>query len=376
MRNILALLALLISPAIVLAEPVEFSLSSRDGLARISGQIDKPTCDTSNYPLVIIVGGTGLFYRNGYFGESGTERDFLFSDLAKRFNETCIATVRFDYRGVSCDLKGESETKNCLNQEARAYVTDETILDDIQLVYDHTIKQSFIDSKKVVFLGHSEGSLNISRLVARNSIAPLGLMFFGGLTESAYSILHWQIAIRPVTWAFEMDANIDGHLSNEEIKEKYSSSKLNGIFPIEHFLSSETGWTVLSLSAHFEEKFAEFKKTFLAIDDSEPYRMGKIIFSSYKWWKRWFWDDVSVLENLKEFAGPIEYHNGDIDSQTPSQRELDFLNSSKIEMKSRPRFVVHPGLGHGLGEDQLYGPMDETVAGQIVDSVKSWVIER
>lgn len=355
------------------AESFEFKLKSKDGLTQISGQIDKPDCEGEAFPAVMIVGGTGLFYRNGFFGRSGTDRDFLFSDLAKRLNSSCLAVIRFDYRGISCDLKGKDSIQKCVDQKLRALVTDETTLDDIQTVYDHGIQQAFVDSKKIVLMGHSEGSLNISRLVARDSVHPAAIMFFGGLTESAYGILHWQIALRPVEWAFEMDTNKDAWLSADEIKKGYKNSKLNDVFPKEDFLNDSNGWSKQSLTEAFEIKYNEYKKMFLAIADKDPYMTSGIVYSSMKWWKRWFVDDVSVLENLKNFTGPIEYHNGDIDSQTPALRELEFLQSSNIHMQSRPKFILHPGKGHGLSSDTLYGPIDESIADEMVRSVTQWL---
>ncbi len=105
---------------------------------------------------------------------------------------------------------------------------------------------------------------------------------------------------------------------------------------------------------------------------TDPYIAGSIVFTSYQWWKRWFTDDVSSLDNLKNFTGPIEYHNGSIDSQTPGLREKSILDASQIPMKSRPRFVLHEGVGHGLNNNPLYGPVEESIADQIVRNAVAW----
>lgn len=359
-------------PIYVFSKPVDFVLKTTDGLTSISGQVDVPDCGAVNYPAVVIVGGTGLFSRNGYFGSSGTEKDFLFSTLARNLNANCIAAVRFDYRGVKCDIKSPTDVTNCLDQNDRSHVSDETILDDIQTVYDYALKQNYISNDKIILLGHSEGSLNISRLVARGSIFPTGILFFGGLTESAHDILHWQLAVRPVDWAFEMDTDRNGLLTNFEVTTGFDHSKLKGVFPVGDLISPDGEWTRAKLDQAFESKFDSYKNTFLAVPDAEPYLINGAIYSSYKWWKRWFVDKVPVLENLKNFVGPIEYHNGDIDSQTPGLRELNFLNTSTIAMKSKPNFVVHVGKGHGLGPEALLGPMDENIADKLVETVRRW----
>lgn len=63
-----------------------------------------------------------------------------------------------------------SGIQNCVDQQARSHVNDETILDDIQTVYDFASAQPSLNSNGIVLLGHSEGTLNISRLVGRGSV--------------------------------------------------------------------------------------------------------------------------------------------------------------------------------------------------------------
>lgn len=123
----------------------------------------------------------------------------------------------------------------------------------------------------------------------------------------------------------------------------------------------------------FEDIYKAANADALSHADTDPYLMGKLQFSAYKWWKRWFLDDVSVLENLKDFTGPIEYHNGNIDSQTPGLREQAILQTSKIQMKSTPTFILHLGKGHGLSNDPLYGPLDENSADLIAEHILLWV---
>lgn len=357
------------APQLSRASVVEFQAKSKDGLAQIYGEIDVPDCELKSYPVAMIVGGTGLLSRNGFFGKSHTDRDLLFKDLAGRLAKTCVATVRFDYRGVKCDLTSKDEITRCVDQDLRAGVTDETMLDDIQTVYDVASSSPLLDPSRIALIGHSEGSLNISRLIARKSIRPRALLFFGGVTESAKTILHWQVAERPVEWMFEMDSDHDQVLTNDEIKSGYAKSHFNGVVPMEALLNPDGVWKRSELAQRYEQVYQQLSDTSLAKSDTEPYVLNGVVFSSYKWWKRWFTDDVMVLDNLKEFSGPIEYHNGTIDSQTPGLRELEYLTTYSGDMVSRPTFVLHPDKGHGLSSDPLYGPIDEDIA----DSMVNWL---
>lgn len=367
------LLGVLLAGQISFAGTQPFQLPSRDGKAQISGQIDIPECGKQKYPTVLIVGGTGLFTRNGYFGRSGTARDFLFTDLAQRLNAQCLAAVRFDYRGVRCDLQTQADSANCVDRVLRATVTDQTILDDIQVVYDWTFAHAAVDSQKVVLFGHSEGSLNISRLVQRKSAAPRAILFMGGVTESPRTLLHWQIVDRSVEWMFAMDQDRDGWLTNDEIRQGYKQSPFNGSVPLDNLLSPTGGWLRPALLQAVEANYLGLKNLSLTHADTDPYLIDKYVYATYQWWKRWLTDDVSVVENLKDFTGPIVYHNGDVDAMTPGGRELAFLQDQQMQMRSKPRFVVHPGKGHGLSPDPHLGPIDADIADQMVQDIVGFV---
>jgi hypothetical protein len=198
-------------------------------------------------------------------------------------------------------------------------------------------------------------------------------MFFGGITESAKGVLHWQISERPAIWLRGLDLNQNGILTNDEIRAGFSNSPLNGSYQIEALLSPTGSWTNTEIDKIFEDIYRASTSDTLAHINSDPYLLNNIIFTAYQWWQRWFTDDVSVLENLKEFTGPIEYHNGDIDTQAPGAREQSILQSSTIDMKSKPTFVLHPGKGHGLSNDPLYGPIDEDIALTMVNKISYWV---
>ena len=372
MKNLCLLALLLTAPFAAKAASQEFRLNTKDGLSHIRGQIDIPVCGNAPFPMVLMVAGTGLFTRDTYFGRSHTDRDFLFSDLSQKLNQACVATVRFDSRGVLCDLKSKAEITKCVDQKVRGQVTDQTNLEDIQTVYDFAVNQASLDKRNLILLGHSEGTLNISRLIAKKTVETKAIMFIGGITESAQGILHWQISDRFAAWTMAMDSNQDGVLTNEEIKAGYATSRLNGSFPLEVLLSPKGSWTSAEIAASFEENYKSATLEAQSHKPLEPYMQNGVVFSAYQWWQSWFTNYTSVLENLKNFTGPIEYHNGDIDTQAPGLRENAILQSSLLDMKSRPRFVIHPGKGHGLSNDPLYGPIDEEIAAGIVAKISSW----
>jgi hypothetical protein len=55
-----------------------FEIPSRDGLARLAGQVDLPAgSDSASLPAVLMVPGGWFMERDGYMGGSGTERDLI-----------------------------------------------------------------------------------------------------------------------------------------------------------------------------------------------------------------------------------------------------------------------------------------------------------
>ncbi|MBK7892314.1 MAG: hypothetical protein IPJ84_16155 [Bdellovibrionales bacterium] len=170
-----------------------------------------------------------------------------------------------------------------------------------------------------------------------------------------------------------MDTNRDGELTNDEIQSGYATSSIKDIATIGQLLSPSGSWTQVTLQNEIEKTYQAIAKDALEHADTSPYQMNGVTFSCYQWWKRWFTDDTSVLENLRDYDGYIEYHNGDIDSQTPGTRERAFLESFPVrQMKSKPTFVVHENKGHGLSPSPLYGPLDKEVIEQLVQSVELW----
>jgi hypothetical protein len=253
-------------------------------------------------------------------------------------------------------------------------VTGENQLDDIEAVYNFARANKQIDYKRFAVLGHSEGSINLARLIREQRINSTAVMFIGGVTESPKSILRYQIAERPVDWAFAMDVNNDGVLTNAEMKEGYLTSAMNGYLPLENILSPDGSWTRERFQKEFDALYEMALVDAAQKKENDTFEQSGVVYASMNWWKQWFTDESSVLENLKNFTGPIEYHNGTIDSQTPGLRELDFLKNSKIQMQSVPNFKVHPGKGHGLGIHSLYGPMDEAIADEVVATLKSLLV--
>ncbi len=347
----------------------KFTFPSVDGEAQLSGYYSLPQNVEIKIPLVILVPGTGLFDSQVNFGKSKTEKDFIFLDLEKNLIRSGFAVIRFNYRGVYCNIKNQPECKDCQSDQdkikhflnscfdfkIREKVTTQNIQKDIEQIYLWGLKQSQIDPEKVIMFGHSEGSIHISKLVKTRTIYPKGIIFMGGVTESAESIVKWQITDRLIDGIMSFDKDRNKKVTTAEIKAALPKSYLS-VFPVEQFLPPKGYWTRALLKGLVDRQYEELKKMTLAIEDTKPYGSGGAIQASYQWWKMWFSDEDTVVDNLQDFKGAVIYHNGDFDSQTNANRQIKFFNNVKSE---NWKFLVHERRGHTLGADPLFGPISE-----------------
>lgn len=348
----------------------QFQLFAKDGV-KLTGQIDFPS-STIIKGVVILVPGTGLFDRDVEFGQSKTDKDLIFKEISKFLTAKDFAVVRFDYRGVKCNRrtmpscsdcnnrKDENShwVKNCIDNNIRAGVTPESIRDDIEVIYNYAVTHPKLLNQKILVFGHSEGSLNLSYLIADKRIRPHGAVFMGGLAESPQKVIHWQMTERLSSALFEFDFNSNGVVENEEVKIGHSK-KVNYLhqLPVEILLSPSGSWTKGAIDAHLETSYQAVKSEALSHADNESFGGGGTNQASYRWWKMFFIDSQSVIENMVNFEGQIYYLNGSIDAQTNFLRQSDEINRVAGKFLRKPQIVKVEAVGHALGTDPIFGPL-------------------
>jgi pimeloyl-ACP methyl ester carboxylesterase len=346
----------------------QFTIPTKDGLSVLNGQYDIPTentCGVGPYKTVLVVSGSGFVYRDGKMGYSENEADYLYKYMSKSFTSKCLMMVRWDYRGVSCDINSKADIDKCIDQSVRSKMGYESIKADIESVYNHVLNHRLVDKSNLIVLGHSEGSINTANLIKEQRINPSKLILMGSVTESPQSIIQWQMSTRHYEWLFEMDADKDDIVSNEEIESGFAKSKLTLLGKKESYLSPDGRWTRESFLRLVEKHYIDYANTVLTTDDSEIFKFGKIIFANYSYWKMWFSDRESVLEKLRNYEGKVTYINGDIDSQTPGFRQKKFLDDFKLVIKPEVKFYVIKDIGHAMGKHILLGPIEDTMVEEL-----------
>ncbi len=354
-------------------QAAEFSLPTADGIYELKGQIDFPDQVQNNVPLVVMIPGTGLFERDGFIGQSGTDRDFIFKELSKALNAKGIATLRFDYRGVYCNSRMNPDTSVCVDNAIRQTVTPENMRSDFTQLFNYGSQVAGIDRTKISVFAHSEGTLHVSRLIGAKLINPKFVTFMGMVAESPKSILFFQMVERQVDEMFGVDANHDGTLTNQEVQSACDSYHIPQE-SCDHLKSPTGSWTRESLAAPYTVAYLQSYDDAIRAEDSAPYipvPVKKTVQASYRWWKMWFQDDRNAMDDLMEYKGKIFAHNGTIDSQTPGIREFNMVISKKAQFFSFPELTLYPGKGHTLGSDPLYGPIDSDIQVGIVNQIDS-----
>jgi pimeloyl-ACP methyl ester carboxylesterase len=374
-----------------------FSVPTMDGKTVITGEIDFPSASARDslgrYSTVIMVPGTGMFDRDVDFGISGTRRDLLFRDMAEQLTNAGLAVVRMDYRGVLCSKwtmppcpecdtlakRLEHLKISCFRNEIRKDVTTQTIQDDIVAVYDWTQHHPSVDVSRIAVFAHSEGTVHVARLIGQHRIQPRGLLLMGMVAESPASMIQWQIVDRNMK-IFEWDLNGDDILSNDEIRTGWTTDKFfHGMgVTLDQILSPEGFWEKNAFLKMLRDDFKAYVDETMSVSDDASYpiqqKPDELIMASQQWWKWWFSDQSSTLDDLVGFNGKIITHNGDFDSQTPGVRELGFVQARLAEFAVPPTTILHPGMGHGMNSNSpTYGPMDESVRRMIVNDINSLV---
>lgn len=371
-----------------------FEIPTRDGRTRLTGQVDLPAGeDVARRPTVMIVPGGWFMDRDGYMGNSGTERDLIYRDLAREAVAAGIVVVRYDNRGVRCNEMtmppcssptSELEATRhylsaCVDPDVRQTVTVRTQMDDVEDLWVFATHHPAIDPTRVVILAHSEGGLNVARSIGASRIDPRGIVFVGTATESPAASFRFSTVDRYAERVMDWDADGDGRVTAEDVEREFPADALFAAVGVarEVVTPPEGEWTPGTIRARFEKSYDEMKAAAFAKLDSTPYpdQWGefRMVAASNNWWRQWFEDSMPVIDHLAGYDGHASFHFGEIDSQCPGGRQLAFAeNRIRARIFARaPRLVFHEGRGHSLRTGEpVAGPMDLEAKARLLEEIE------
>ena len=351
--------------ALIDSEPVRaFSVPSTDGVA-VHGQADRP--DLARNGVVVMVAGTGPLDRDVIFGAPGAETSLVFADLAARLNARSVATVRYDKRGVRHGETGAG----AIDRDEIVTATTEAMRDDLAAVYGWARSPDGLGARCVALLGHSEGMVHIGRLAASGTPEPVVVVGMGAILTDPARNFRWNLTERD-SWSLKaMDGDGDGVTTNDEVRAglALTPASVNGV--LEPYLAPDGNWTaddIAEIDRRWARIYPVMRDQTLALPDETPWPTAEQAMGSMQWWKSWYLDETPVAENLSRWNVPVIAHFGDRDSQThPSlQRE-----AGEQFLGSRLTFVLHPRVGHTLGDQPTYGPVRPELADGIAEELAS-----
>ncbi|MBX9447453.1 alpha/beta hydrolase [Dickeya chrysanthemi] len=360
-----------------------FALRSQDGNAILTGQINYPQAPTGRYPLIMLVPGSGMHNRHYLIGDSGSQADFVFTCLAQDFLAAGLAVLRFDGRGVKGHLRDKAldNPEYLFNRElayqrllidaaVRQTVTPQSQCDDLYTLCRYALDLPHIDRHNLILLGHSEGAINLSRLVARYPIAAKALMLVSPTFSSMKQLMEWQLIHRTVTWLKAIPHTGD-RLTLEALKNGFGHSPLAFLQPISSLLPYKGYWDEAdfdSMTTRLQASFEQQRDITLRHEDQEPWPAdAPFTQSSYAWWKQWYQSETPEIEHLVQCQSRIICYFGMMDTQVNAAAEAALFERVKHRFP-HVDITLLPDVGHTLGIHGLLGPMTESCAALLVQT--------
>ncbi|MEI7347657.1 hypothetical protein [Dickeya chrysanthemi] len=360
-----------------------FALRSQDGNAILTGQINYPQAPTGRYPLIMLVPGSGMHDRHYLIGDSGSQADFVFTCLAQDFLAAGLAVLRFDGRGVKGHLRDKAldNPEYLFNRElayqrllidavVRQTVTPQSQCDDLYTLCRYALDLPYINRHNLILLGHSEGAINLGRLVARYPIAAKALMLVSPTFSSMKQLMEWQLIHRTVTWLKAIPHTGD-RLTLEALKNGFGHSPLAFLQPISSLLPYKGYWDEAdfdSMTTRLQASFEQQRDITLRHEDQEPWPAdAPFTQSSYAWWKQWYQSETPEIEHLVQCQSRIICYFGMMDTQVNAAAEAALFERVKHRFP-HVDITLLPDVGHTLGIHGLLGPMTESCAALLVQT--------
>ncbi|NBW81062.1 alpha/beta hydrolase [bacterium] len=285
----------------------------------------------------------------------------LFEPIASSFRNAGLHTLQLGKPGVEY-FSTWDQSKWFYDQKMYSALKWKDLLDNVQDAISFTKSTAPCGSKKIVLVGHSEGTM-VAIDVADANRSVDGIILLGYTGGPYKNILDWQLFERPFEWliAKDVDANHDGFVTRSE------ADQWPGVvsYPwrsIETQVSIDTLRALQRQNSKLVEVIENFKNSPLVSDG--------------------IWDRPSIHEKAAGLAQPILAFTGENDIQTPVSEINALLKACRTKQKSDCEGHVVPGLGHAFSPlrgpraqpllDATLGPVSENFVSSLSQAVVSW----
>ena len=354
-----------------------------------NARLNLPATGDGPFPGILLVPGSGPIDMNETGGlvridnKTGSliyppARPFF--DIAEYLSQRGFAVLQYDKRGVGANF-------TILDSNIWRNTTVNDLENDAQKALEVLIQQPEVDSKGVTLVGHSEGTMYVTRLAINNPDIVDKIVLMGTLALGYHEEAYYQAVTLPILYAQQvLDHNHNGFISVQEALEDrvFHSIPINLTQALTQNITTING-TVEQLNP----KYNMNNDTFISINDElkprliDQLRSGSVVTQNEKCGLKpcpiWLKSQYSALPNLDiiskvPFSTSILILNGKNDSQTPIQHAV--LLQQKLTEVRHPdhTLITYPDLGH------LFYPSSQwiTVAGgpmepKVLEDLFGWL---
>jgi uncharacterized protein len=354
-----------------------------------NARLNLPATGDGPFPGVLLVPGSGPIDMNETGGavridnETGSliyppARPFF--DIAQYLSERGLAVLQYDKRGIGANF-------TILDSNIWGNTTVNDLENDAEKALEVLIQQPEVDSNSVTLVGHSEGTMYVTRVAINNPDIVDKIVLMGTLALGYYEEAYYQAVTLPILYAQQiLDHNHNGFISVQEaLKDRvFHSIPINLTQALTQNITTING-TVEQLNP----KYNMNNDTFISINDElkprliDQLRSASVVTQDEKCGLKpcaiWLKSQYSAIPNVDiiskvPFSTSILIMNGKNDSQTPLQHA--FLLQQKLTEVRHPdhTLITYPDLGH------LFYPSSQwiTVAGgpmepKVLEDLFGWL---
>ena len=329
---------------------------------KTNARLNLPANGEGPFPAVLLVPGSGSVDMNGTGGgyvridnETGSiiyppARPYF--EIAQYLSERGFAVLQYDKRGI-----GANFTILESNVWGNTTVTD--LENDAEKALEILIQQPEVDSNSVSLVGHSEGTMYVTRLAINNPDVVDNIVLMGTLAFGYYEEAYFQAVTLPILYAQQiLDHNHNGFISIQEALEDrvFHSIPLNLTQALTQNITTING-TAEQLSPQYNIN----NDTFISINDElkprliEQLRSALVVTEGEKCGLEpcpiWLKSQYSAIPNLDiiskvPFKTSILIMSGKNDSQTPIQHAFPLQQKLTEVRHPDHTLITYPDLGH------------------------------
>lgn len=328
---------------------------------KTDARLNLPAIGDGPFPGVLLVPGSGPIDMNETGGvvridnKTGSviyppARPFF--DIAEYLTQRGFAVLQYDKRGVGANF-------TILDSNIWGNTTVNSLENDAQKALEVLIQQPEVDSKDVTLIGHSEGTMYVTRLAINNPDIVDKIVLMGPVVLGFHEEAYYQAVILPILYAQQvLDHDHNGFISVQEaLKDRvFHSIPINLTQALIQNITTIRG-TVEKLNPQYNMN----NDTFISINDElkprliDQLRSASVVTQNEKCGLKpcpiWLKSQYSAKPNLDiiskiPFTTSILILSGKNDSQTPIGHAL-LLQQKLTEVRHPDHILItYPDLGH------------------------------